>query len=739
MTAEKTEKSQNTITTATLSISGMSCAGCVNRIETNLKEKTGIKNASVNLVTAYAKVTYDDKKISIDDIKKSIEKLGYNVLSEAYLTSDTESSIKGSTELKKLRSDFQISALLTIPITIVNMVFSHQHHWLNYPLFVATAIVLFFGGRHFFKGIFGKIRTLTADMNVLVALGTTFSFLISAFATFFPSAFYSIGEKPLTYYDTTAVIITLVLMGRFLESKAKNKASETLLKLLQLNVKTAHVIRGGAEAEIPADKVLIGDKIIVKPGERIPADGVISQGNSSVDESMITGESKPVDKEPGNEVIGATLNISGSFIFEVKKTGKDTLFNQIVRLVEEAQASKAPIQKLVDKIAAVFVPVVLAASLITFIAWYFFTPEPSLIKSIFTAVSVLIVACPCALGLATPTAIVVGTGKGAEHGIIFKNSRFFEQAQKIDTLILDKTGTITTGSLKVKEIHAYPPHTRETVLRYAASIERHSEHPFGKAIFSFANEEHISLTGIEHFQTFPGSGAEAVVEGKHIKIGNIKWLSKSVNDNLLSEKIEKDIRQLGETVVVVLIDGVPAGLISLGDKIRENSKIAIDEIKQMGIEPIMMTGDDKYSAESTASSVGIREIHYRALPVDKANKVKELQSNGRIVAVAGDGINDAPAITMADIGIAMGTGTDIAAEAGDIVIIKGGLENISRAIKLSRKTVKTLRQNLFWAFIYNIVLIPAAAFGYLDPMVAAGAMAFSSVSVVANSLRLRKE
>jgi P-type Cu+ transporter len=730
---------QQQIKTVLLPISGMSCASCVNKIQTRLEHLPGMQSASVNLATENASVSFDSSRLSFNDIKKSIQEIGYNVLD---IQEDDSEDIKqnlADTEYKKLKNEFLLALVLTVPVSILNMFIAHQFFWVNYLLFVLTIPVLFIAGKRFFRGFWVTVKHRSADMNTLVAVGSSISFLFSGFITFIPSTFSTIAEHPVTYYDTAAVIVTLILMGRLLEAKAKGKASESLRKLLHMQVKTARVIRNGEEVEIPIKHVMVGDIIVVRPGERIPVDGEVTDGYSSVDESMITGESIPVDKQIGSEVIGATINLSGSFKFQAKKVGRQTLFAQIIKLVEDAQTSKAPIQHFADKVASVFVPAVIAVALLSFLGWMLFGPEPKLLHAIFSAVAVLIVACPCALGLATPTAILVGTGIGAEHGIIIKNSRSLETAHKVNTIVLDKTGTITYGKPQVGDLHPFPPHSADDLLKYAAAVEKYSEHPLAKAIVAHAKSKGLDGLTPYQFDSTPGLGAESVIEDKHVKVGNEKYLGAAFKS--LDEYHRKQISEFvsrHRTTIFVSIDDTLAGMISISDEIKDTSAEAIGKLKTEGNTIWMLTGDNPESAETIAGSVGISNFITRMLPADKANKVKSLRSEGAVVAFVGDGINDAPAIAEADLGIAMGTGTDIAGETGDIILVKGDLRSVDTAITLSTRTMKTIRQNLFWAFIYNIILIPLAALGKLDPMLAAGAMALSSVSVVSNSLRLKR-
>jgi Cu+-exporting ATPase len=721
-----------------LPIQGMSCASCVSRIQTNLSKLEGISSASVNLATELATIAFDDSTISIESIKKSIEDIGYQVV---VAEEDNLEDVKKNLEQKEsasLRRDFILSAMLTVPISILNMFFAHSVFWVNYLLFVLTVPVLFWSGKRFFIGFWKLLKHFSADMNTLVAVGTSIAFIFSAVVTFFPVILTDIGQHPITYYDTSAVIITLILMGRLLEARAKGKASSALKKLLHLQAKIARIIRNGQEIDIPIKQVIIDDLIIVRPGERIPVDGIVTEGYSSVDESMISGESLPVEKQIGSEVSGATINQSGSFIFQAKKVGKNTLFAQIVKLVEDAQASKAPIQQLADRVASVFVPSVIIISILTFALWYLLGTEHNLIHAIFSAVAVLVVACPCALGLATPTAIMVGTGVGAEHGIIIKDARSLEIAHKIDTIVLDKTGTVTYGKPSVKKVIAFQPFTQNELIYHTAMVEKYSEHPIARAVIEHASKLEIKLGTPYQFDSVPGKGSEAIVEKKLVKVGNYKYLEEIIKSSGENLSGVTKLESAGNTVVFVSISNKLAGLIAVADRIKETSMSAVATMSSSGLSVWMITGDNKRTAENIANEVGITNYLAEVLPHDKVQSVKKLQEQGRTVAMVGDGINDSPALAQADVGIAMGTGTDIANETGDIILVKGDLRNVNTAIELSKKTMKTIRQNLFWAFIYNIILIPLAAFGILDPMLAAGAMALSSVSVVSNSLRLRR-
>ncbi|MDI6802722.1 MAG: heavy metal translocating P-type ATPase [Bacteroidota bacterium] len=725
-----------------LPILGMSCASCVSRVQDTLSKLPGVASATVNLATETASIQFDESKVNTSHFKHAVESIGYN-LSEVPEENIWEFEEKEHRKISvQLRIRFIFSLLLTIPITIISMWMMLDHTpfsflsnqtW-NYIFFVLTIPVLFWAGDRFFKGFWATLRHFRADMNTLIAIGTSTAFIYSSAITFFPSYFTSRGHELNVYYDTSAVIITLILLGKLLEIRAKGKTSEAIRKLLGLQPKMASVIRNGLEIQIPIENVVLDEMVIVRPGEKIPVDGIVSEGNSSVDESMITGESLPVDKQKDDEVIGATINMTGSFKFLAKKIGKDTMLAQIVKLVTDAQGSKAPIQNLVDRIAAVFVPTVIGIASITFIVWYFaigsYTP------ALINFVSVMIVACPCALGLATPTAIIVGTGLAAEKGILIKNAEILERLRKTDTIVFDKTGTITTGKLNVTRVIPISPFTEEELLQYATSIELLSEHPIAKAIIHFSNNKNIKPSRVENFKSITGFGSEGYMDNKLIYIGNRELMKQR---GLNFEQTSFDIADhQTEMVVFVSVDTNLVGIIALSDILKHDSKKAVSELKSLGFKTILLTGDNERSAEIMSKSAGIEQYYAKMLPKDKVDKIKELQTNGKLVTMIGDGINDAPALAQADVGIAMGTGTDIAIEAGDITLIKGDLNGVVKAIKLSKKTVTTIYQNLFWAFIYNIILIPLAASGFLDPMLAAGAMALSSVSVVSNSLRLKR-
>jgi Cu+-exporting ATPase len=630
---------------------------------------------------------------------------------------------------------------------------------MEYLLWALATPVQFWAGWRFYKSAWGALKHRTTDMNTLIAVGTSAAYIYSVIATLFPNLFTSNGLTANVYFDTSSAIITLILLGRYLEARAKGQTSEAIKKLIGLQPKTAIVIRDGQEKQISIEEVLTGDMVLVKPGERVPVDGILREGYSSLDESMITGESIPVEKKSGDEVIGATINKTGSFRFEATKIGKDTTLARIVRLVEEAQGSKAPVQKLADVIASYFVPIVIGIAIITFLVWFFAGPSPSLTYAFLNFVAVLVIACPCALGLATPTAIIVGTGKGAEHGILIRSADALERAHKINAVLLDKTGTLTQGKPAVTDIIVMTSYIKEELLRLAASAEKNSEHSLAEAIVKEAAEKKLALSPASGFNAIPGFGIEAIVDGKKLLLGNLKLIQER---KLVLDGLEVKANELwfeGKTVMFIGIDGQVAGLIALADTIKPDAITVVRQLHKMGIEVAMVTGDNQRTAEAIAKQAGIDRVFADVLPEHKADEVKKLQSEGKVVAMVGDGINDAPALAQADVGIAIGTGTDVAMETGDITLIRGELNGIVTAIALSKRTMRTIRQNLFWAFAYNVILIPIAAgvlyfafkngnvpsglrfilgeHGFLNPIMAAAAMALSSITVVTNSLRLR--
>ena len=736
-------------------VSGMTCASCVARVEQALLSVPGVISASVNLASEKATVEFIEGT-RIADLKRAVKEAGYELGSEAETLEDVTTAAQR--EIRTVRNRFILAAILAG--AIMALMWAPSFIGKSYLLWVLATPVLFWAGWRFYRGAWGALRHRTADMNTLIAVGTSAAYFYSMVAVLFPGYFTAGGLEPHLYFDTSAMIITLILLGRFLEARARGQTSEAIKKLIGMQPKTALVIRDGQEREIPVEDVQVGDLILVRPGERVPVDGIIRQGYSSIDESMITGESIPVEKKVDDEVIGATINKTGSFKFEATKVGKDTTLAHITRLVEEAQGSKAPIQRLADVIASYFVPIVIGIAITTFIIWYFVGPDPALNFALLNFVAVLIIACPCALGLATPTAIMVGTGKGAENGVLIRSGEALERSHKIRTVLLDKTGTLTRGEPQVTDIIAVPSSSQEEVLRLAASAEHSSEHPLGEAIIRAASEGKLELSPTSDFNAVPGHGVEASVEGRQLILGNLRLIKdRGLSLNGLEEEAHR-LWEKGKTVMFLGVDSQVVGIIALADTLKPQAKEALEALHKMGIEVVMLTGDNQRTAEAIAREVGIDRVLAEVLPEHKAQEVKKLQEEGKVVAMVGDGINDAPALAQADIGIAIGTGTDVAIETGDITLISGDLKGIVTAISLSKRTMRTIKQNLFWAFAYNSALIPVAAgalyftfgqtgvpaglhfilgdYGFLNPIMAAGAMAASSITVVSNSLRLRR-
>jgi len=738
----------------TVPIRGMSCASCVEKVQTALKNVPGVVKASVNFATEKATVEYLPGQVTVRDLAKAVHDAGYELL-ETQEGADIVEQERAArqAELRRLRQKFIVGLVLVVPIFLLgNLHMVGLSHLLaldrqtNFLIqLILQTPVQFWVGWQFYRGAWAAARHKTTDMNTLIAVGTSAAYLYSVAATFFPWLFAAKGLAAEVYFDTAGAIIVLILLGRLLEARAKGQTSEAIKKLIGLQPKTAIVIRDGKEQEIPVADVQFGDQVMVRPGERIPVDGVVLEGYSAVDESMVTGESIPVEKQAGAEVIGATINKTGSFKFRATKVGKETMLAQIIRMVEEAQGSKPPIARMADIIASYFVPAVIGAAVLTFIIWYFFGPQPALTYALLNFVAVMIIACPCAMGLATPTSIMVGTGKGAEHGVLIRGGEALETAHKLDAIVLDKTGTITKGEPSVTDIAESDGYKAAEILRLAASAERGSEHPLGEAIVRRAHEQGLQLEDPTDFKAIPGQGIEATIGDHKVLLGNMKLMKEQgVRIDTMKGK-DTAFSQKGKTPMFMAVDGRPAGIIAVADTLKQDSAAAINALHQLGLEVIMVTGDNKRTADAIAAQIGVDHVLAEVLPEAKAGEVKKLQAKGKRVGMVGDGINDAPALAQADVGIAIGTGTDVAMESADITLISGDLKGVVIAIALSKATIRNIKQNLFWAFAYNTILIPVAAgilfpfFGILlNPIFAAGAMGLSSVTVVTNALRLRR-
>lgn len=721
-----------------LKITGMSCAACSAKIERRLGKQAGITSAAVNLATEKAVIQFDPAGIKVSDIINIVGNLGYKAETIENINIDKEQEQR-ERDTRRLRTELITSAVLSSPLILAMLLsllkldvgFLHNEY---FQLAVATPVQFIIGSR-FYRNAYHALKAKSANMDVLIAMGTTAAYFFSIYNAFFVPAEPGVMMKEL-YFEAGAVIITLILLGKYFEAAAKGKTSEALKKLMGLQAKTARIIRNGIEEDIPVDEVEVGHIVVVRPGEKIPVDGIIVEGSSSIDESMLTGESLPVEKKAGDQVIGATINKFGTFKFEAAKIGKDTALSQIIKMVEEAQGSKAPIQKIADQVSGIFVPVVIGIAVVTFLIWYFAVGE--LTDAIVSAVSVLVIACPCALGLATPTAIMVGTGKGAENGILIKGGEHLERAYRLNSVVLDKTGTITKGKPEVTDIISVNGMDSSQLLMLAAISEKNSEHPLGAAIYEKGKAQLGSISDPDGFEAIPGRGISAVIGDRELLIGTRKLLSEK---GVTTDEIEKTIASLedeGKTAMLMAIGNKVEAVIAVADTVKDNSREAIEDLLRMGIEVFMITGDNRRTAAAIAKQVGIKNVLAEVLPENKAEEVERLKKQGKIVGMVGDGINDAPALATADIGMAIGTGTDVAIEAADITLMRGDLRSIPTAIRLSKQTMKKIKQNLFWAFIYNIIGIPFAAIGLLSPIIAGGAMAFSSVSVVANSLSLKR-
>lgn len=701
----------------------------------------------MNFATTTATVEYDPSQVGVEELCQAVKDAGYSARPprEASSTTnlDEEQKLRAH-ELAALRRKFWVSAALTTPIVLLSMAMV-QFPFRNWLLLGLTLPVMFWAGGDIFRRAWAALRHRAADMNTLVALGTGAAFLYSLVATVWPRAFVAAGQMVEVYYEAATVIITLVLLGRLLEERAKGQTGEAIRRLIGLQARTARVVRDGRELDVPIEAVVVGDIVVVRPGEKVPVDGRVLDGASAVDESMLTGEPIPVEKTAGSPVFGGTLNKTGTFTFEATAVGADTALQRIVRLVREAQGSKPPIQRLADRVAGVFVPVVLMIAIATFVLWFDFGGEARLTHALMTFVAVLIIACPCALGLATPTAIMVGTGRGAELGVLIGGGEALEIAGRVTTVVLDKTGTITEGRPAVTDVVAVGGMSEAELLRLAASAERGSEHPLGEAIVRAAGERGLPLAEAKAFRATPGQGIAATVEGHCVLLGNQRWMATEGVDATPLEAPAEALAEAGKTPMFVAVDGQPAGLFAVADRVKETTIPALRQLHDLGLEIVMLTGDRRRSAEAVARQVGIDRVVAEVLPEGKVAEVARLQAEGKVVMMVGDGINDALALARADVGVAVGSGTDVAIEAGDVTLVRGDLAGVVTAIRLSRATMRTIRQNLFFAFVYNVVGIPVAAgllaaFGgpFLSPMLAGAAMALSSVSVVTNSLRLRR-
>ena len=737
-----------------LQLRGMSCASCASTVEKVIQAVPGVSECQVNFGAAQATVEYNPQQTGLEQIQSAVAKAGYQASVLQEIGEEDEEKTFRQAELRDLKRKIWVGGVISVLLmsAMIPDIFGVDLPLISVGLgnpwvqLILTTPVMFWCGRSFFIGGWKALKRHTATMDTLIALGTGVAYLYSLFVTLFPHFFTTEGVMPHVYFEIAATVITLILLGRLFETIAKGETSEAIRKLIGLGAKTARVIRNNQEVDIAIAEVVLGDLVLVRPGEKIPVDGEIVEGSSTIDEAMVTGESIPVKKQPGDEVIGATINQTGSFKFRATRVGKDTVLAQIVKMVQQAQGSKAPIQKLADQITAWFVPGVIAIAILTFIIW--FNVMGNLTLAMITTVGVLIIACPCALGLATPTSILVGTGKGAENGILIKGADSLELAHQIKTIVLDKTGTLTQGKPTVTDfvtVNGVAENNELHLLRLAASLEKNSEHPLAEAVVRYAQSQQVSFAQVQEFKAIAGSGVEGIVEGKRVQIGTRRWLEELGIPTQKLEDYQQTWENTKKTVVWIAIAGQIQGIMGIADALKPTSVATVKALKKMGLEVVMLTGDNQATADAIALEVGINRVLAQVRPEQKAAKIQALQAEGKIVAMVGDGINDAPALAQADVGIAIGTGTDVAIAASDITLISGDLQGIVTAIQLSRATMQNIRQNLFFAYIYNVAGIPIAAgilfpiFGWLlNPIIAGGAMACSSISVVTNALRLRK-
>ncbi|EIT87109.1 heavy metal-transporting ATPase [Fictibacillus macauensis ZFHKF-1] len=723
-------------------VTGMTCAACATRIEKGLSKLNGVFSANVNLALETATVTYNEKDITPREMMQKVKDLGYEMTKKE--GSEEQATEKREQALQRQSRKFIISLLLSLPLlwsmvshfSFTSFIYVPSLFMNPWAQLVLATPIQFVIGSQFYVGAYKALRNKSANMDVLVALGTSAAYFYSIYLAIQAAI---AGEgMPALYFETSAILITLILLGKWFEAKAKGRSSEAIKKLMNLQAKTALVEREGVQQSIPLEEVVVNDIVLVKPGEKIPVDGIVLQGTSAVDESMLTGESVPIDKAEGAEVIGATLNKNGFLKIKATKVGRETALAQIIKVVEEAQGSKAPIQRLADQISGVFVPIVVGLALVTFLIWLLWVQPGDVSSAVEKLIAVLVIACPCALGLATPTSIMAGSGRSAEYGILFKGGEHLERTHEIDTVLIDKTGTVTNGKPVLTDVLPYSSLSEEQLLKFAATAESQSEHPLAQAIVEGAKARSLAIEAPTSFEALPGYGISAHIENATLLVGTRKLMKDNNIDVAEGLSAMVDLEETGKTVMLVAYDGVFVGLIAVADTIKENSKEAVARLKDMGLSVIMVTGDNGKTAHAIAQQAGIDTVIAEVLPEGKAAEVQRLQQEGRKVAMVGDGINDAPALVAAHIGMAIGTGADVAMEAADLTLISGDLRSIADAIFMSRKTIANIKQNLFWAFAYNAIGIPIAAAGFLAPWLAGAAMAFSSVSVVLNALRLQK-